>query len=182
MRPVNLAAVLEAKWLGSLMRVRWLAAGLLPAWWLVYVADGLAPMAVPVLATAALVHVGFCTSLGVCLSVWTRGTGRATVAAVVVLVALTVIPLLAAGQAAALAAPYVRSPPNLVATQLEEALSPPLTWWRLVSTERQWMKLVGDGRLNAMLFGLLAYAGAAALLLGLAYWRFGRDDPPERRR
>jgi len=101
---------------------------------------------------------------------------------VVVLVGLTVIPLLASGQAAALAAPYVRSPPNLVATQLEEALSPPLTWWRLVSTERQWMTLVGDGRLNAMLFGLLAYAGAAALLLGLAYWRFGRDDPPERRR
>src|SRR5205823_3413295 len=121
--PGGRAGVLESKWLGSLLRVRWLAAGLVPAWWLV-VMGGVSPDALPYLAAAGLVHLGFCASLGVCVSVWARGTGRAVVAVVGFVIALSVAPLLASGTVAGLAAPYVRLPAVQVATRLEECVSP----------------------------------------------------------
>jgi hypothetical protein len=68
----------------------------------------------------------------------------------------------------------------VVAPWLADGLSPPVAWWRLVGTPRQFATLVADGRLNAILVGLLVYAAAAGVLLAWAYWGFNREDRRER--
>jgi ABC-type transport system involved in multi-copper enzyme maturation permease subunit len=179
--PDGRAAVLEAKWLGSLLRVRWLAAGLLPAWGLVMLTDGLTRVSFLVLVASGLVHVGFCACLGVWVSVWARGSGQAAVAVVLILIGLSVVPPLASGAVASLIAPHLRAPPDRVAERIEEALSPPLTWWRLAYHRGRIDAAALGARLEAVLHGLLGYGVAALLLMGLAYRRFGREDRHERR-
>jgi ABC-type transport system involved in multi-copper enzyme maturation permease subunit len=172
--PAGPEAVITAKWLGSALRMRWLALAVFVVLLVGVSGAAIHPAAVVWLALAGAVHVAFLASLGLFFSVTTANTGRATVATVVGLGATWGMPpvlfnywLGLHGKSAALDRAWLGA-------LLQEGLSPPLTW-RFLSFGPASRALVPDERFAGVMVGLAMYAAAAWVLWRLAAWRFCRQ-------
>jgi ABC-type transport system involved in multi-copper enzyme maturation permease subunit len=80
--PLTSEEILFAKWLGSVLSVRWLALWLAAIWCVGLGLNGLSPVAVPLLLSAYLVYAAAVASLGLWFSVVCRTTLRAILATV----------------------------------------------------------------------------------------------------
>jgi ABC-type transport system involved in multi-copper enzyme maturation permease subunit len=85
--------LLEMKCLGSILAGRWLLLGLLVVLVLGVLGGGVHPIAVPLLAITAGIHLVFIASLGILLSVVVPHTGRAGLIGLVIVFAMSVAPL-----------------------------------------------------------------------------------------
>ena len=81
--PLTSEEILFAKWLGSVLSVRWFALWLGAIWCVGLGLNGLSPGAVPLLAAAYVVYAGAVASLGLWFSVVCRTTLRAILATMV---------------------------------------------------------------------------------------------------
>src|SRR5688500_9383734 len=88
--PVERREILAAKWLGSLLRLRWLAASVVTVWAFAILIGALHPFALPLVALAAIVHVSFFASLGT----WIALVSRTTLSANMTMALLTLITFL----------------------------------------------------------------------------------------
>jgi ABC-type transport system involved in multi-copper enzyme maturation permease subunit len=169
--PAGPDAVLRAKWLGSVLRMRWLALGVVVVLLLGVIGGAIHPAAVVWLAVAGAVHAAFLASLGLFFSVTTSSTARASIATIVGLGATWAVPPVAFNYWVGLSgksAPYAR--PWLGAL-LQEGLTPPLTW-RFLAFARDSRAAAQDERFAGVIAGLAVYAAAAWVLWRLAAWRF----------
>ncbi len=166
--PGGRLAVLRAKWLGSLLRVRWLALGLVPACGLALITGAFHPLLLPWLMAVGFVHVAFAVSLGLWLSARAHSTGRAALASLIIILGLCFLPSLVSGSVADLWTTATGIPAPLPVVQYA---SPTWVWWLLT---RPGNSLLADGS-RPILIASAAYAVAALLLLALAYRRFGRE-------
>jgi ABC-type transport system involved in multi-copper enzyme maturation permease subunit len=166
-------AVLRAKWLGSLLRVRGMAAAAAVPWVLGLALGVVQPAAAPLLAVAAAAHLAFLASLGVCVSARAAGPGRAVLTAVAVVLLLSVGPPLLTGLVPFSFPPPTKPWPDVGVVSW---LSPPTVWCLLASTRRQWAGLAQQGWTDLALPASLAYALAAAALYALAGWLVRRGD------
>jgi hypothetical protein len=103
--------------------------------------------------------------------VTTAGTGRATVATLVAMIAAWVGPPVAFGYWLGLAGKGAASARPWLAALLQEGLTPPYTWRFLTFNPRA---VVDDQRFAGVMLGLALYASAAWLLWRLAARRFRR--------
>jgi ABC-type transport system involved in multi-copper enzyme maturation permease subunit len=163
--------VLRAKWLGSLLRVRWLTVGLLTLL-LVGVLAGRLPATALLLAPVSAIHAVFAASLGVYLSV-VRSTAIATFLVVLCLLTVCLTPWLVdshrpwlsnswPGQSEAIA-------DNL---SLADGFSPPLTWLRLTTVARDELP---PTPLAGPLLGAVVYVLAGRWFWWRACVRFERE-------
>jgi ABC-type transport system involved in multi-copper enzyme maturation permease subunit len=123
--------LLRAKWLGSVRHGRGPAVELLVLWWLMAVAGVLPITGLLLLPLAGAAHVAFAVSLGLWVSVRAQSTGRALMAVGLCLLAVSVVPPLAADYWAGLAGPELAQSVPWVGPLLADGLSPPVVWWRL---------------------------------------------------
>jgi ABC-type transport system involved in multi-copper enzyme maturation permease subunit len=162
--------LLRAWWLGSVWHVQRLAGGLLGLGAIGCCVGSLHVLAFPLLLLAGAVHVGFGASLGLYLSVVARTTARAVLAAIVGLLAVCLLPSLAANFWDGLAVSNALSWP-WVGVLLRDGLSPPDMWWQLTSSADDMFDVLTKSRmpkptLAGLLSGLAGYAAA-----GLWLWR-----------
>jgi hypothetical protein len=173
--PVSRTAVLGAKWLGGVLRLRWLGYLLLAVWTVGLVSGALHPAAVLLLAAACATHVAFLASLGVWLSLVNRTTLWAYLSMALMLLLM-----------------FTGSWVFFIYSQLlgvgpggggwwddfvEVGLNPARCWWFLGFG---WEEFAGEvwggglfrGPLGAALAGLFVYATAAAALWLAACRRF----------
>jgi hypothetical protein len=177
--PIDNRTILAAKWLGSILSVRkaWWALGAI--WGLGVLSGGLHLFAFPVLAGAWAIYAFFVAGIGICCSLASRSTLRATVWTLLIVAGLNVLPWVielvwdllayafdfpqnANGDLAMLAA----SPPatlDHLAFVREIARSPRLPLEHTPGEERA-----------AALLGLTLYAAAASILWRTIKARFGR--------
>jgi ABC-type transport system involved in multi-copper enzyme maturation permease subunit len=90
--PLSNRSILYAKSLGSILSVRrwWFVLG--PLWGLGVITGGVHVLAVPLLLIAWVVYAQFVTNLGLCFSLFSRNTLRATIATIVAVIALSYAP------------------------------------------------------------------------------------------
>lgn len=77
--PLNSGEILSAKWLGSILCVRWAWLWLVLIWFLGVITGGLHPLAVPMLPTAWLVYAMLFAGVGLWYSTAARTTLRSTI-------------------------------------------------------------------------------------------------------
>lgn len=77
--PLESNSILFAKWVGSVLSVRWLWLWLGGIWGMGLVSNGLHPLAVPLVVMAWFIYAGFVAAVGLWFSVACRTTLRATV-------------------------------------------------------------------------------------------------------
>jgi hypothetical protein len=169
--PAGPTAVLWAKWLGSLLRMRWLAGAALVILTVGVMGGVVHPAAVVWLAAAGAVHAGFLASLGLYFSVTTAGAGRAAVATLVGLVLTWAAPPVLYGYWLGLGGKSAASDRPWLAALVREGLTPPLTW-RFLAVGHDTGP--DDARFVGVVLGLAMYAAAAWALWRLAAWRFRR--------
>jgi ABC-type transport system involved in multi-copper enzyme maturation permease subunit len=172
--PGGAAAVLRAKWLASILGNRFFA-WMLALVWVITLLCGMLPIAAAFwLAGAAIAHAAFLASLGMCISLVTRHTGRAIVLALVALAAAWTLPLLISAYWLGVFPAAARERP-WVAALLQEGLTPPITWRFLAAAAADpppyW--LTGD-QICGTFLGLGLYATAAWALWRLARTLFHR--------
>lgn len=92
--PLRSAAIVKAKWLGSLLSVRRLGYYLLAMWVIGMLTGGLSPLGFVLLLGAWLVYAAFLTSLGLTFSLYCKNATRATLWTLGTIVGLCVIPSL----------------------------------------------------------------------------------------
>jgi ABC-type transport system involved in multi-copper enzyme maturation permease subunit len=167
--PHGRTGVLRAKWLGSLLRVRWPIAVVV-----LTLAVGLAVgafhgLTVVTLVLAQVMHLAFAASLGIFCSVVFMSTGRSMLTAVLVVLATGMVPLLSGN----------RFPEILSGSAIHRGfgvmsvgLSPLATWQTLLLPSAA----ASPGSAAAQVLpGLVLYAGGTAILAGLAGWVFARN-------
>jgi ABC-type transport system involved in multi-copper enzyme maturation permease subunit len=88
--PLGPSAILGAKWLGSLLSVRWAVLWLAVIWAIGLATGGLHPLALPVLVLAWLVYAAFAAMLGLWFSLTSRTSLRATIWTLLASVAMSV--------------------------------------------------------------------------------------------
>jgi hypothetical protein len=164
--PGDRAAILRAKWCGSLLRARPVLAALAAVWAFGLVGGGLHPAALPFLAASGACYAGFAASLGLFLSAYCRSTARATSLVGVVLAANFLLPWLifVLGGQAPTAGPMVG---GTAVAFLADGLTPPVTWWNLAYSWGDTQPVLFGGfqyveeRLAAVLAGAAAYTLAS---------------------
>lgn len=166
--PLEPRTILYAKWVGSLVSMRWAALWLLFIWGIGLATGGLDRTTVPWLGVALVVYAAFMASLGLWFSIAWPPTTRATLATLVTAV-------VAGGGHWALGLvlfiPSVGGRPGpLIAwlTYLEMyALTPPVTLsWLAFHTDNIRLNYLGLGGSDVWLVFL-------AVFVGLAIWGFG---------
>jgi ABC-type transport system involved in multi-copper enzyme maturation permease subunit len=150
--PGGREAVLWAKWLGSIQRVRGRAFALLILLAFSGITGSLHGLALPLLVFTGASHVGFFASLGIYISVVARNTARAGLAAALCLLGLSLFP------------PLVGC-----------GLSPPVAWGLLTLPASE----LEPAAFGVTLFGIAAYAAAGRLLWWRASERFRREADGE---
>jgi hypothetical protein len=175
--PIDRGELLQAKWLGTLLRYRQLGALLLAVWTAGLVMGALHPLMFMLLALACIVHGLFLTSLGLWLSVLCRKTLWAYIGMMLVLLLLHLGWL-----------PYrlllgMRSGgPSGPAQLIEWGLNPAQTWWYFACSREQFRaEILENGsvfadRIDATLLGLLLFFVLAWLLWLAANARFAREQ------
>jgi ABC-type transport system involved in multi-copper enzyme maturation permease subunit len=178
--PQDRTALLEAKWLGSVLRYRQLAYLVAAAWTIGLLSGALHPGAVALLAVACLAHVLFVASLGTWLSVATRRTLLAR--AVTMLVLLT---LVFGGVVWQLYARLLEQRYRVGESWrpfVEFGLSPLRAWSYLSLSWEEFAREVLDGdaayagRYLHTMLGLLTFVALAWLLWHAARLRFRSED------
>jgi|GEM_PF-1834932 len=168
--PVSRRAILGAKWLGSILRLRRLALLLAVLWVFGLLTTAIHPLAIPVMALAMAVHLAAITTIAIWLSLACRNAVSAYFATALVLM------LMFLGSWLVLLNTSVGSPtPNSTwewfERFLELGLNPVVTWYQLcwnyrdaslVFSDRSW-GMFRDA--TALLTGLGVFA-----LLGLLVW------------
>jgi ABC-type transport system involved in multi-copper enzyme maturation permease subunit len=157
--PVRVEDILWPKWLGGLYQTRWLMVAFAALLVVSALAGAVSLPAVFWVTFAGAIHVLFAASLGLFVSVVTRGTGRAIVLTVLGLVAAWLLPQAVAGR-------WLGSSiePTWLTGLFHYGLSPPATWRYLgfASESRHYSR--GDEVLLGVLAGLAMYAAAAWFL------------------
>jgi hypothetical protein len=177
--PTDRAAVVNAKWLGGVLRFRLLGACLAAVWTGGLLTGALHPAAVPLLALAIAVHLAFVASLGGWLSLVCRKTLWAYLGMALVLLLIVVGPW---------AELLYNKPPGggwggqgWGSNLAQVGLDPPRTWWFLEFGWTDFRELLEASSplrapLGTSLAGLGCYAAAAGVLWLLACWRFRREQ------
>jgi ABC-type transport system involved in multi-copper enzyme maturation permease subunit len=174
--PAGPDAVLRAKWLGSVLRTRWLTVAVGVVLATGALAGAVHPAAVVWLAAAAAVHAGFLASLGLFFSVTAASTGRAAVGTLAGLVATWALPPVLAGYWHGFAGTTAAADRPWLAALLEDGLAPPLTWRFLAFAHGDPLRnAAADDQFMGVALGLAVYAAAAWVLWRLAARRFRRN-------
>jgi ABC-type transport system involved in multi-copper enzyme maturation permease subunit len=179
--PTDRQAVVNAKWLGGILRFRWLGYVLAAVWTVGLLTGALHPAAVPLLALATVVHVAFLASLGVWLSLVSRNSLWANLSMAMVLLLMFIGPWVAVMYNNLLGGTW-GGPQDWWDNFGQIGLNPPRAWWFLGFSWDDFREdvLGGEGPLRgplgATLAGLGWYAvGAGVLWLG-ACRRFRREQ------
>jgi hypothetical protein len=166
--PDDWAKILLIKWLAPLWQIRWVGP-LLVGFWIANAAlTMLHPLSVPLLALSVAVHLAFCASLGLWLSVVCRTSVQALTVLGTVLLGLTV-------------APWLLAPVG--GNDWAAAVSPPAAYWSLCFSWSSYAAEPGGlaARVIAPLLGAVGYGVAA-----LVFWKLARrcfvGPPLDRRR
>jgi ABC-type transport system involved in multi-copper enzyme maturation permease subunit len=167
--PVTRDEVLSAKWLGGLVSLRLTAVALAGVWLFGVATGGLHPVALLALVLAVAAVIEFLASLGLWLSMVSRTSLRANMAAVLCLLLVAAGPLVIS-QYIELLAPY--SGANRAASDaVWRTWMPAVAWWRLCVGWHEYAK-VPEGHFTTILAGALGYAAAAWLLWRASLSRF----------
>jgi ABC-type transport system involved in multi-copper enzyme maturation permease subunit len=182
--PDGREAVLAAKWQGAVLSARsaWLYLG--AVWGLGVVTGGLHLAAVPTLAAGFAVYTAFVASLGLFCSTVCRSTLRATMATILVLVAVVGGSWLLWWGSDILFAGASREVRWWAEAVLQDGLAPPMPLWVLAFRYDE-MSPAGGGegyRMLAAALGLLVYGLADWVLWRLALARFRAEAGPAPRR
>jgi ABC-type transport system involved in multi-copper enzyme maturation permease subunit len=192
--PVERQAILGAKWVGTILRCRFLGYFLAVLWAFGLLTGTFHPVAVLFLAVACAAHVAFFTSLGTSLGLVCRKTVVAHMALALVLLALFTLPWLMAAGAAfvgstssdeVLAAPA--SPADGGHEFYLKGLNPGWTTWALGFSWEELGSPTGPYRRQfliterAALRGVALYAVLAGALWLLACRHFRRSARPARK-
>jgi ABC-type transport system involved in multi-copper enzyme maturation permease subunit len=169
--PVTRDEVLAAKWAGGLVSLRLMVVALAGVWLFGVATGGLHPVAFIAMVLSVAAVIEFLASLGLFLSVASKTSLRANMAAVLCLLLVAVGPLVIS-QYVDLLAPYSgRS--RVMSDTLWQTLMPAAAWLRLCVGWQAYAK-VPDGYFTTILAGALGYATAAWLLWRAALSRFMR--------
>lgn len=173
--PVSRRAILGAKWLGSILRLRRILVLLAVLWGFGVVTTAIHPLAIPALAVAMAVHLAVITTIGIWLSLACRTTVSAYFATALVLM------LMFLGSWLVLLNTSVGTPTPNSAWEwferfLELGLNPIVTWYQLCGNYRDVALVFSDSspRMFRDATALLAGLGVFALL-GLLVWRAAEE-------
>lgn len=178
--PVDRDALLRAKWLGGILRLRTTGFLLAGVWTFGLLIGAFHPLGVLLLAGSCAIDVVFLASLGVWLSAACRKTLWAQLSMTLILLAMLggswlyllnqTIPL-----------EFTSEPGDEIGHFYEVGLNPLAVWWVAGFSWSEWDEAVGLGdelfraRLHAILYGLAIF-GATAGLFWLAARRRMRDQ------
>jgi ABC-type Na+ efflux pump permease subunit len=190
--PVERKAILGAKWVGTILRCRFLGYLLAGLWAFGLLSGTFHPMAVPFLAVACAAHVAFFASLGIWLGVVFRKTVVAHMALALVMLTLFTMPWLVeagTGWITSTSGYEAAAPPASRADGARESyvigLNPGWTTWALgFSWEELDGLMTGPYRREflvterAALAGVAVYAVLAGALWLLACRHFRRSPRP----
>jgi ABC-type transport system involved in multi-copper enzyme maturation permease subunit len=171
--PVTRGDVLSAKWFGGLVSLRLLVAALGVVWLFGMMTGGLHPLALVALVLSVAAVMEFLASLGLFLSVFSKTSLRANMAAVLCVLLIVAGPFVVS-QYMELLAPYPYSAIHQGDSEaVWQALMPAAAWVQLCVGWHEYGKLA-EGHFPAILCGALGYAVAAWLLWRLTLSRFRR--------
>jgi ABC-type transport system involved in multi-copper enzyme maturation permease subunit len=174
--PLSSSALLRSKWLGAILSVRqgWWFLG--AAWLLGFLAGGLHPLSLLLLAASWWVFAAFAVGLGLWFSLHSRSTLRATVWTLVTLLVISAAPVLLCGNTG-LALLTDPSPGGTTSAADLFALTPPgamfalaFGWGKYYSFDPE---VVGSLAVRIALACVCAYAVAAVALKYGVLARFG---------
>ncbi len=174
--PIERAEILQAKWLGTFLRYRQLAAVLAAVWTIGFFTRALHPLPLLLLIVACLACGVFLTSLGLWLSLLFRRTLWAYVSMMSVLLLLHV-----GGLLYRLLFGLRTSDLGRFGLLLESGLNPVRTWWELACNWEQLRHEIGASpdafleRVDAAFVGLLLYLVLAWLFWHAARARMGHE-------
>jgi ABC-type transport system involved in multi-copper enzyme maturation permease subunit len=182
--PVDREAILGAKWLGSVLRGRYLGYCLATFLGLGLLSGAIHPLGVLLMALAYAIHIAFLASVGVCLSLVCRNTlwANLTMALMLLLVFVGASVVLVYSQA--LGATAAKEGPWVTFSQY--GLNPPRSWYHLGFSWYSFHSeiLPGDGLFRgtygATLAGLLTFAVASGVFWLAARAQFRREQVRER--
>jgi ABC-type transport system involved in multi-copper enzyme maturation permease subunit len=154
--PLESHDILFAKWLGSCLSIRWfwLWPGLI---WAIGIASGaLHPLAIPMLLSAWVVYAGALSGLGLWFSTSSPTTTKATLST------LTVTGLLGVGHLLLLF--FCCGFNSSAGWVMQSTITPPPILYWLTASDRDMGKMDWDIGFVCAMFGLMAWAVAAAVL------------------
>jgi hypothetical protein len=170
--PTDHRIILGAKWLGSILRFRWLGYCLVAVWTVGLICGALHPVGGLLLALACAAHIAFLASLGVWLSLVSRNTLWANLGMAMIVLVVFVGPWALQAYSQLLLGIGLG---GWLDDFVEVALNPPRAWWFLAFTWEEFNNGIyaangpSRGTLGAVLAGIAVYAVAAATLwLGAA--------------
>jgi ABC-type transport system involved in multi-copper enzyme maturation permease subunit len=178
--PTDREAVVSAKWLGGILRYRWLGYALAGVWTVGLLSGALHPAAVPLLALATVVPVAFLASLGVWLSLVSRNSLWANLGMALVLLLMFLGPWVALMYSSLLGGGGGGE--SWWDNFGQIGLNPPRAWWFLGFSWDDFRTDVLEGEgplrgpLGATMAGLGWYAAGAGVLWLAACRRFRREQ------
>lgn len=166
--PEGRPALLLTKWLGSILRVRWvLVVAILP------LIGGVAigafhGLPVAVLSVAIVIHLMFSASVGIFCSTLFSSSGRAMLSAIVIVMIVTIVPLFfGAMSSSAIGASRAQQ----ILGELGGGLSPVSCWQMLLQRHAT---IPPETQTARALLNIAGYALAAGTMLAAALWLFDR--------
>jgi ABC-type transport system involved in multi-copper enzyme maturation permease subunit len=169
--PVSRAAILRAKWLGAVLRVRYQLYLMVAGWVIGLCTAAVHPLALVLLLLTVGAHIAFLASLGLWVSLRARTVPWALVSTALVLLLffgsswlLWLLPDVLPGEEPSLAEQFVRL-----------GLNPCWAWWTLTFP---WLgeRPPDAGKLTMLAVAAVGYLAAAAALWGSALRRFRREQ------
>ncbi len=168
--PVEREEILQAKWLGSLLRWRQLGYVLAALWLVGLVTGALHPWAVLLLVGSSVAYLAFLASLGLWLSLASRTTLWANLSMALVLLLLFTSSWL--GITSDWASSYPSGESDWLRSLSEVGFNPIHTWWFVGFS---WKELIDSIRTEDATFGIrCASVLVGQISLGLAAWGFWR--------
>ena len=180
--PMERERILGAKWLGSILRGRYLGYILAAYLGLGFISGAIHPLGVVLMGLAIAVHVAFLASLGVCLSLVSRNSLWANFTMALMLLLVFVGSWVVFVYSALLTGSRPTWSQSWWYTFSEYGLNPPRTWWHLGFNWTQFNDeiLHGPGLFRdsygACLAGLLVFAAATGLFWWAAKKRFRQEQ------
>jgi ABC-type transport system involved in multi-copper enzyme maturation permease subunit len=177
--PLGANSILAAKWLGSILSVRWAWLWLGAMWLVAMVTGGLSPLALPFLPIAWFIYAAFFASVGLFYSIVSHTTLRSTMWTLVTVVGLGIGHWLISSLCcfmplSVLANVRGRAVEDLMT--IEFGQSPPLVLGLLAFEGDEWENWHSRTEMTKLfvssVFGLIVWAGAAMGVWFLANARF----------
>lgn len=168
--PQGRPALLLTKWLGSILRVRWvLVVAMMP------LIGGVAigafhGLPVAVLSLAILIHLAFGASVGILCSVIFASSGRAILSAIAILLVISIVPMFAG---IAIEGQHASERWQQIVGNICAGLSPVSAWQVLLHRKAM---INPETQTALALLNLAGYSLATGGLLALALWLFARKQ------